>query len=282
MGALGIDSHNHFWHYNPNEYDWISDDMKVLKQNFLPSQFKQTLFEAGMQSTVAVQARQSMEETHWLLDLAAKHDFIKGVVGWVDLCTENIEEILVNLSSYKKLVGLRHVVQDEPNDYFIIESDFKRGISFLSKFGLVYDLLIFPKHLKVASQLVKLYPEQTFVLDHIAKPDIKNGVVEPWAEDIKNLAQNPNVYCKLSGMVTEGKHNSWKYEDFVSYFKVVVEAFGVNRLMVGSDWPVCLLAGDYQSVMSLTRKYFEDYTEDVKEKIFGKTCAKVYGLEVSN
>ena len=209
-----IDAHQHFWHYNPKEYGWISDRMEKLKRDFLPADLIPELQAMKFEGTIAVQARQSLEETRWLLTLADENNFIKGVVGWVDLCSEEAEDQLKEFSANSKFVGVRHVVHDEPDDRFMARKDFRRGISSLQKYSLTYDLLIFPKHLPLAMELVKEFPDQPFVLDHIAKPDIKGQRREPWASGIRKLAQLPNVYCKLSGMVTEADWKSWKKDDF--------------------------------------------------------------------
>ena len=212
--------------------------------------------------TIAVQARQMVEETEWLLQLADWHDFIKGVVGWVDLRSPAIATQLERFSKHPKLVGVRHVVHDEPDDQFMLFPDFRRGIARLQEFHLTYDLLLFPRHLPVAVKLVGEFPDQPFVLDHIAKPAIREGQISPWKEHLQALAEFPNVFCKLSGMVTEAKWQQWRPEDFQCYLDIVVEAFGVERVMIGSDWPVCTLSGDYESTMRIVMDYTRQFPAD--------------------
>ena len=276
---MKIDSHQHFWIYNPSEYGWISDDMQILKKDYLPDQLQKELFSVGFDGSIAVQARQTLEETKWILGLAEQNSFIKGVVGWVDLCSPRVEERLVQFSSYPKLVGVRHVVHDEPDDNFILREDFLNGISHLKKFGLAYEILIFPRHLPNTIQFVSRFPEQLFVLDHIAKPLIKDKKVSPWKEGIEKLAGFKNVYCKLSGMVTEADVKNWKQEDIIPYLDIVFDAFGPDRLMIGSDWPVCRVAGLYQQVMEVVLNYIGTYSEEDKNKILGKNALRVYRIK---
>jgi L-fuconolactonase len=228
-----------------------------------------------------VQARQSLEETRWLLQLADKYSFVRGVVGWVDLCSPRLSEQLEQFASNPRLVGVRHVVQDEPDDEFMLRPEFRRGIAQLQAFGLTYDLLLYPKHLPVAARLVDEFPEQPFVLDHIAKPPIADGPLSPWREDLQELAKFQNVFCKLSGMVTEAKWRQWQPHDFHGYMDVVFEAFGPNRLMVGSDWPVCTLSGDYASTMQIVIDYVRQFAEEVQAAILGENCAQFYGIDSS-
>jgi L-fuconolactonase len=277
---MKIDAHQHFWIYNSKEYGWIDDSMKVLKRNYLPADIQPELIKADFAGTVAVQARQNVEETRWLLDLADKYDFIKGVVGWVDLLSAT--DLIGQLNEFcrsKKLVGIRHVVHDEPDDNFLLRDDFLKGISILKNYNLTYDLLLFPKHLPVAEIVVSMFPGQKFVLDHISKPLIKDHIISPWKEDIIKLAEHENVCCKLSGMVTEADHKKWKHEDFRQYLDIVYEAFGPERLMTGSDWPVCRLAGDYKEVMGIVERYISEMPPKVQEKILGLNCKEFYGIE---
>jgi L-fuconolactonase len=273
---MKIDSHQHFWHYNTSEFGWIGDNMSVLKRDFLPSDLEVALKNIGLDGSIAVQARQSLDETKWLLQLASENPFIKGVVGWVDLCSLEIESQLVEFSKNKKLVGVRHVIHDEPDDNFMARADFQYGIGLLSIFGLTYDLLLFPKHLKLATELVTRFPNQKFVLDHISKPLIKDQIIEPWKKDIIELSKRPNVYCKLSGMVTEANWSNWKPEDFKKYLDVVYTCFGEDRLMIGSDWPVCTVAGDYKNVMSIVTKFTKKLKPQAQAKILGENCQKFY------
>lgn len=273
-----IDAHQHFWIYNTKEYGWIDDTMDILQRDFLPEHLWEEQNKIGFDGSVAVQARQTLQETEWLLELAWKHDRIKGVVGWVDLCSDKIEEQLKEYSSNTKLVGVRHVLQDEPDNSFMLQKNFRRGISFLNKYNLAFDLLIYPRHIPVAVTLVEEFPDQRFVVDHIAKPLIKDQIFSPWKKDIWTLAQFPNVYCKISGMVTEADWNRWKPEDIYPYIDIVFEAFGDDRIMIGSDWPVCYLAGSYERIMKVGVNYFKDFRENIKSKILGENCSLFYNI----
>jgi L-fuconolactonase len=275
---MRIDSHQHFWEFTLKDYGWINDEMAALKRNFLPDDLAIVLAEQGIDGSVAVQARQSLEETEWLLELADNSDIIKGVVGWVDLQSESVEEQLEKYSQHKKLVGVRHVVQDEPDDSFILGKKFVRGISKLEKYGLSYDILIFEKHLKPAAEFVAKFPNQRFVLDHIAKPKIKKGEVEPWRQNIQELAKFPNVMCKVSGMVTEADWKNWKRDDFLPYLDTVFNAFGTNRIMFGSDWPVCTVAGFYKETYEILDNFTQQLTSEEKAKIFGLNACSFYGI----
>ncbi len=278
---MKIDAHQHFWVYNSRDYGWMEDTMDVLKRNYLPEDLRSELINAGYSGSVAVQARQTVEETRWLLELSGRYDFIRGVVGWADLSDEDcLRRQLDEFCSDKKLVGLRHVIHDEPDDNFMLRDDFLKGISILKDYDLTYDLLLFPKHMPVAQLVVSMFPSQKFVLDHICKPQIKNKVISPWREDIIRLAQNKNVWCKLSGMVTEAELKSWKQEDFSPYLDVVLEAFGTERLMIGSDWPVCRLAGEYHEVAGIVEGYFSGMPDDLRRKVTGGNCISFYGLEI--
>lgn len=277
---MKIDSHQHFWIYNPSEYGWIDDRMQVLKRDYLPETLYKELTGAGYEGTIAVQARQTVEETRWLLELASRYDFIRGVVGWVNLCDENrLKRELDEFCTHNKLVGVRHVVHDEPDDEFMLRDDFLRGISLLKDYGLTYDLLLFPGHLAVAQKLVSMFPEQRFVLDHISKPLIKNKLISPWNENISLLAGNSNVGCKLSGMVTEADRDNNDAEIFRPYLDVVFEAFGHGRLMIGSDWPVCRVSAEYADVMAIVEDYISDLPDTDKKKITGSNCACYYGIK---
>jgi L-fuconolactonase len=221
---MRLDSHQHFWHYDPVDYAWISAEMPALQRDFFPSDLRPLLTSLNFDGCVAVQARQTLEETRWLLELADQHDWIKAVVGWVDLRSEDLSRQLEQFAKHPKLAGVRHVIHDEPDDNFMLQSEFRRGVSHLREHGLIYDLLLFPKHLRNAVQLVKEFPEQQFVLDHIAKPDIRDGVLSPWDEQLRELGKFDNVACKLSGMVTEAKWKQWQASDFHRYIDVVVDA----------------------------------------------------------
>jgi L-fuconolactonase len=279
---MRIDSHQHFWHYTPDDYPWISDAMPVLKRDYLPADLKPLLAESGLEGSIVVQARQTLEETEWLLRLADAHDFIKGVVGWVDLCSQNVETQLKQFTQHPKFRGVRHIVHDEPDDQFMLRPDFLHGLGLLAGYNLTYDLLLFPKHLPVALEVVQQFPNQRFVLDHIAKPDIKNQIVSSWDEGIRRLAALNNVVCKVSGLVTEAAWRSWKAEDFTQYLVVVFECFGPDRLMFGSDWPVSLLSADYAEVVAIVNGYLRSrrYTADLTDKIFGGNAAAFYGISL--
>ena len=268
---MRLDSHQHFWKYDPAQYPWMTDKLARLRRDFLPPDLEPLLAAAKLDGCIVVQARQTVEESKWLLQLADKYPIIKGVVGWVDLRAENVEEDLAALSQNPKFVGVRHVTQDEPDDRFHMRPDVVRGIGKLKQFDLTYDILIFPKQLPAAIELAQKFPDQPFVLDHIAKPPIAAGELEPWRTQIRELAQNRNVMCKISGMVTEASWTNWESDDFEPYLDVVTEAFGPNRLMYGSDWPVCLLAAEYKQVYELVlNKFGED------QGIFGANCARFY------
>jgi len=273
-----IDTHQHFWRYNPHDYGWMLPGMEILKKDHLPVDLLPLLKEVGIDGTVAVQARQTLEETRWLLDLTDQYPFIKGVVGWVDLRSPDLYKQLERFSSHPKLCGVRHVVHDEPDDQFMLRADFVRGIGMLAEFDLTYDLLLFPRHLPVACELVGLFPEQPFALDHIAKPLIKDGILEPWATDLRRLAAFPHVYCKVSGMVTEAEWKAWKPADFRPYLDVVFEAFGTQRTMIGSDWPVCTVAGTYPEVMQIVLDYVAQLSETEQADVWGGNAVRFYGI----
>jgi L-fuconolactonase len=277
---MKIDSHQHFWSYNSSEYGWISDDMEILRKDYLPDQLETELSSIGFDGSVAVQARQSLAETQWLLNLAEQHSFIKGVIGWVDLCSSDLEEQLSKFAGNPKLAGIRHVIHDEKDENFMLRKSFLRGIATLKKFGLTYDILVFPRHLANTIQFVSQFPEQVFILDHIAKPSIKDKEISPWKEDIEKLAGFRNVYCKLSGMVTEANIKNWKQEELIPYLNFVFDAFGRDRLMIGSDWPVCRLAGSYKQIMEVVLDYIITFPEDDRKKILGENAIKAYDLRL--
>jgi L-fuconolactonase len=276
---MRIDAHQHFWHYSPIEHTWMSDAMGILKRDYLPENLQPLLSSLNFDGCIAVQARQCLEETRWLLELAERYEFIKGVVGWLDLRSPELPDQLEQLARRPRLVGVRHMVQDEPDDAFMLRPEFREGIAQLQRYDLVYDLLLFPKHLPFASQLVAEFPGQQFILDNIAKPPITDGQPSPWREDLQELATHPNVACKLSGMVTEAKWNQWHPEEFHPYLDVVFEAFGPDRLMIGSDWPVCLLSGDYGSTMKIVMDYVQQCSIETQRAILGDNCARLYRIK---
>jgi len=276
---MRIDSHQHFWIYNREEYSWISDSMKVLRNDFLPSDLMPLLKQSGFDGSIVVQARQTLEETRWLLKLARDYDFIKGVVGWVNLSSDEAENQIAEFASDPKFVGVRHVLQDEPDDMFMLQDSFLKGISLLEKYNLVYELLIYPGHLPNAVQLVKKFPGQIFVLDHIAKPLIRDKILSPWKEGIQQLALQPNVSCKLSGMVTEAEWKSWSKSDFDPYLDVVFDSFGPSRLMTGSDWPVCTLASGYSKTLQIVIDYIDLKSKGDMDLILGRNAERIYNLK---
>ncbi len=274
-----IDAHQHFWRYDPRRDAWISEAMAVLRRDFLPTELGPLLAENGMDGCVAVQADQSEAETQFLLDLAREHPFIRGVVGWVDLRAPQVAERLAHFAADPHFLGVRHLVQGEPDDEFLLQPDVVRGIDALTPLHLTYDLLLVPRQLRAATRLAAMLPEQRFVLDHIAKPLIKDGMLEPWASDLGALALQPNVWCKLSGLITEADWSAWKPTQLRQYLDVVVESFGVDRLMWGSDWPVCLLAGSYEEVREVIAEYLVRFSVDERSAIFGGNATAFYRLE---
>lgn len=273
-----IDAHHHLWKYSLQEYDWIDDNMKVIRRDFLPADLKQALISAGIDGAVTVQARQTLEETDWLLGLAAKNDFMRGVVGWAPLKDPKIAGILERYHGQKKLKGIRHVLQGEADPNYALAADFQRGIEALKPAGLVYDILIFEKQLPQAIELVDRNPKQVFVLDHIAKPRIKEHAMSPWTENIRKLAQRPHVYCKVSGMVTEADYRHWSPTDLQPYFEIVLEAFGPKRLMFGSDWPVALVATQYKQWVDTVKNAVKRLSPDEQARFWGGTAIEAYKL----
>jgi len=275
-----IDSHHHFWKFNPAEYGWIDESMSVIRRDFLAEDLRDAIQSAGVDAVISVQARQSMEETHWLLSIANENKFIRGVVGWVPLISDRVKQDLETVAADPKLRGVRHVIHDEPDEQFISREDFNRGVSLLKEFKLAYDILIFERQLPVATRFVDRHPDQVFVLDHLAKPKIKTGDREAWAKNIRELGKRPNVYCKMSGMVTEADWQNWTQQQLRDYFDVALEAFGIERLMAGSDWPVCLLACGYKRWWDILRQWTAEMSEQQKEQFFGLNAIKAYGLKV--
>jgi L-fuconolactonase len=276
-----IDSHQHFWKYDPVRDGWITDEMSLLKRDFLPEELQRGCEAADVDGVVAVQADQSEDETLFLLDLAEKYGFIAGVVGWVDLREPSVEERLRFFSQNRKLCGFRHIAQAEPDDQFLVSHEFTRGISCLREFGFAYDILIYPKQLPAAIELASRFPEQKFVIDHLAKPPIKIGTLKPWESYMRAIAQNQNVFCKVSGLVTEADWLHWKSSDIRPYLDVVFDAFGPERLMFGSDWPVCLLAATYGQVKGVIEMYVDAHAPQHKQNIFGGNAIRFYGLKAA-
>jgi L-fuconolactonase len=275
--TMKLDSHQHFWRYDAAQYPWMQPAWPI-RRDYLPPDLKPLLAAAGLDGAIAVQARQMLQENRFLLDLADSHPLVKGVVGWVDLRSDRVEEQLSEFARHPKFLGVRHVVQDEPDDNFLLGTAFQRGIGKLKQFNLAYDLLIFPRQLPAAIKLAEKFPKQPFVLDHIAKPLIKAGTLSSWREQIRNLAGHPNVHCKVSGLVTEADWANWKPADFRPFLDVVFDAFGNKRVMYGSDWPVALLAGDYARVFGLARDYVAALPRSDQDLFFGGNAAAFYGV----
>ena len=274
-----IDAHQHFWQYSAAEYGWIDDSMAPLRRDFLPEELGREMTRTAVDACVAVQARQSIDETRWLLALADAHAHIAGVVGWFDLQSPAVWADLDRWVPHPKLVGVRHIVQSEADDRFLMRPAFLRGIAQLEAFGLAYDLLIYPRHLPCAVEFVSRFERQRFVLDHLAKPNIRGGERETWARDLRRLAAYPHVYAKLSGLVTEADWQVWKPEDIRPYLDVAFECFGPCRLMIGSDWPVCTVAGPYARVMNLVKDYLGKYSANEKEAVLGENAAAFWRLK---
>ncbi|MBC8498987.1 MAG: amidohydrolase family protein [Candidatus Atribacteria bacterium] len=278
--SFRVDAHQHFWIYNQEEYKWIDESMVKLQRNFLPSHIDKELKRNGIDFCVSVQARQTLQETKWLLELAQNNSFIKGIVGWVDLKSNSVEKDLEQFAAYKNFKGVRHILQDEDDDRYMLRSDFKQGLRQLEKYGLTYDILIYPRHIKYACGLVSEFPQQKFIIDHLAKPLIEEGKIEAWKKDMQELAKEDNVFCKLSGMVTEANCNSWKQEDFVPYMETLLEIFGPDRLLFGSDWPVCTVAAKYKQVLGIVNNFISFLSPAEQAHIMGQNAIDFYNLEV--
>lgn len=276
---MRIDAHQHFWHYDPVRDDWITEEMSVIRRDFLPQELETELAEQGIDGSVAVQADQSEDETRFLLQLAERHPFVVGVVGWLDLRAADLAERLEHFSRFERFCGVRHIAQAEPDD-FLEREDVVRGIRTLGDFDLTYDLLVYPHQLPAALALVEKLPDQRFVMDHLAKPRIRDGELEPWAAQMSELASHSNVSCKVSGLVTEADWSRWRPEDIHPYLDVVFDAFGPERLMFGSDWPVCLLAASYRQVAQLIDDYAACLSAAERDKLFGGNALRFYGLKV--
>ena len=275
---MRIDAHQHFWIYDQREYTWIDETMASIRRDFLPADLRPQLENNGFQGSVVVQVRQTLEETRWLLELAENNPFILGVVGWVDVRSPHLHADLESFAGKQKLVGIRHIVQSEPDD-FLLQPDFLRGISVLEEFELAYDILIYIKHLPIAAEFVRRFPRQRFVLDHLAKPPIKSGAIDLWTRGMRELAAFPNVFAKVSGLVTEADWRAWKPEDVRPYLDVAFECFGPSRLMFGSDWPVCTVAASYARVANLVKDYLSGYAPEEREAVLGGNAAKFWRLK---
>ena len=277
---MRIDAHQHFWNYsaNPNDFAWMTDDLSDLQNNFLPHDLEPLLFQAGYEGTIAVQAREMEVETDFLLELANNNSIIKGVVGWVDLCSADVKQSLERYADESLLKGFRMIIHDHADLDFANSEAHARGIGYLEQYGWTYDLLLKTINLPSAIQLVDRYPTQKFVVDHIAKPANDKSDWDDWLTGIRAIAERTNVFCKLSGLVTEGDWQNWKPADFTPFLEEVLKAFSIERLMIGSDWPVCTLAADYGSAMNVVLSWAGQFNIDEREALFGKTCARFYDV----
>lgn len=275
---LKIDSHQHFWKYDPIKAPWITEDMAILKRDYLPPELDLILKANGFDGCVVVQSDQSEQENDFQRFNAEKYDFVKGVVGWVNLLSSDVEKRLEYYSQFNKLKGFRHVLQDEPQRDFMLRPDFLNGISLLNKYHFTYDILINSDQLGFAKELVAKFPEQKFVIDHIAKPFIKDKSIAEWRDEMTAIAKYKNVFCKISGMVTETRWKLWSKDEFDPYIDVVIEAFGIDRVMFGSDWPVCTLSASYSEVYGIVNSYFSGYSDEEQQKVFGRNAIEFYSL----
>jgi L-fuconolactonase len=274
-----VDAHQHFWRYDAAEYGWIDDSMAALRRDFLPHELEREIARIGIDACVAIQARQTLDETRWLLSLADAHPFIWGVVGWVDLQSPDVDRELERLGRHPKLVGIRHIAQSEPDDRFLLHPAFLQGLSQLEQFGLAYDILIYSRHLPVAAELAARLPRQRFVLDHLAKPDVRGRDRLAWERDLRALAGQPNVWAKLSGLATEADWTAWTPADLNPYLDIAFDCFGADRLMIGSDWPVCTVAGDYQRTMTVVMDYVAARPARERDAVLGGNAVRFWNLQ---
>jgi L-fuconolactonase len=274
---LKLDSHQHFWKYSAAEYGWIEDS--ALRRNFLPGDLHKELRGAKIDGAISVQARQTIAETEWLLSLADQHKFLKGVVGWVPLTSPTVEGEIEKFASARKLKAVRHLIQDEKDDAYILRDDFNAGVSLLDKHGLAYDILIFDRHLPNAIQFVDRHPKQRFIVDHIAKPGIREGAVMPWRDNLREIAMRPNVWCKISGVATEADHKHWTEAQLRFYIDTAIDAFTPKRVMFGSDWPVCLSAIAYLDWVDLMHRATRQFSIPERDSIFGGAAEEAYRIE---
>jgi len=273
-----IDAHQHYWKFDPIRDNWITDEMSVIRKDFLPQHLEPLLKQNDFDGCVTIQSDQSENENLFQLANAEKYDFIKGIVGWVDLQVDDVKERLAYYKQFEKIKGFRHILQGESQRDLMLQPHFLRGIKALVEFNYTYDILIYPDQLGFTKQFVALFPEQKFVIDHLAKPYIKDKKIEEWKNDIQQVAQYENVYCKIFGYITEADLKNWKKEDFIPYFDIVVDAFGIDRIMFGSDWPVCLVGVEYNEVVNVVKDYFLSYTKNEQDKFFGHNAIKFYNL----
>jgi L-fuconolactonase len=275
---MRLDAHQHYWIFDPQRDQWITDEMQVIRRDFLPADLQPELEKNQIQGTIAVQADESEAETIFLLDLAARHDFIKGVVGWVDLKDKNLLEKLETHRPQQKLRGFRAITQGREDAEYFNHQAFLQGVKSLHAFGYTFDLLIYPDQFPAAIRFTEKCPDQPFMLDHLGKPVVRAGEIKKWREHIRILAQNPRVYCKLSGLVTEAHWKKWRYEDLAPYLEIAGEYFGTERICFGSDWPVCLLSGSYAQVSGILHRFLEQVTPKEREGIWGDNAARFYGI----
>jgi L-fuconolactonase len=280
MIAPRIDAHQHYWRYDPREYDWIGDDMRAIRRDCLPAEAQREMAATGFDAAVAVQARQTLDETRWLLALADGHPSIAGVVGWIDLQADDARRQLELVADHPKLVGIRHVVQSEPDERFMLRPAFGRGIALLEEFGLAYDILVYSRQLRAAVELAQRFASQRFVLDHLGKPDIRHGGLNAWEQDVRALAECPNVSAKLSGLITEADWSTWTPDDIRPYLDVAFDCFGAARLMIGSDWPVCTVAADYARTMAIIADYLSDRPSHERDAVLGGNAQRFWNLKV--
>ncbi|MGA8153615.1 MAG: amidohydrolase family protein [Terriglobales bacterium] len=278
MQTERIDAHHHLWKYSAEDYPWMLEGMDGIRRDFLVRELRQAMREGRINGVVTVQARQSLLETEWLLGLARDRPFMRGVVGWVPLTDAAVGSHLERFSASPKLKAVRHVLHDEPDDFYMLRADFNRGVKLLKKFGLRYDILIFEHHLPQTIEFVDRHPQLTFIVDHIAKPKIKDHILSPWRENLQELARRDNVYCKLSGMVTEAGWQTWSESGLQPYIDVVLECFGAKRLMFGSDWPVALVACSYKKWVEVVERATSALSVSERDRLFGGTAKQAYGL----
>lgn len=275
---LKIDAHQHFWKFDPVRDSWIDETMAAIRRDFLPEDLEPVLKQNGLDGCVVIQSEQSEAENAFQLKNAAENSFIKGVVGWVDFCSDQVEERLEYYSQFKLMKGFRHMLQAKPDASFMLQKSFLNGVSLLQKFRFTYDLLIFPLHLQNAKKLVSAFPNQLFVIDHIAKPNIKSKDIDSWKKDMQAMGELENVSCKVSGMVTEADWENWQQTDFTPYLDIVFEAFGAKRILFGSDWPVCNVAGGYEKMLSIVQNYTSALTQNEQALFWGKNAVQFYNL----
>jgi L-fuconolactonase len=274
-----IDAHHHLWNYDTEDYAWIGPEMNVLRRDFMPADLHIEMQQAGVDGAIAVQARQTLQETEWLLSLAAQNEFMRGVVGWAPLIDAAVSDDLERLAAQPKLKGIRHVLQDEPDDFYMLRNDFNAGITQLRRFDLVYDVLIFERHLPQTIQFLDRHPDQVFVIDHIAKPRIREGLLSPWRENLKELARRSHCFCKLSGVLTEADWQNWRPEGIHPYLDAALDAFGPNRCLFGSDWPVLLLADSYAGWVATVKNFVSRLSSTEQARVLGGTAAEFYRLD---